>query len=1205
MAVKARCPSCGNSVGVPEGRPGGSLSCPRCGGRFTTAPRDAARQTAEGRPAGRAKDTAQPRETAGSPAGAAPPPDAGVPERVGRFEVRAKLGAGAFGTVYRAYDPQLDREVALKVPQAGTLDTPKRVERFLREARAAAGLRHPHIVPVYDAGQDGGQSYIASAFIKGRTLAEACDGGPLAPRRAAEVVRGLAEALAYAHGQGVVHRDVKPANVMLDEAGEPHLMDFGLAARQDTVEKLTHEGAVLGTPAYMAPEQAKGQRGDAEPAGDQYSLGVVLYELLCGEVPFEGPVQVVLFNAINTEPPPPRKLNPTVPRDLETVCLKAMAKQPRERYPTCRELADDLRRWLEDEPIRARRVGAVERLLRWARRNPALALTGAAAAGLLVAVALISAASAVRMAALMASVSKAEGQAKQKADEAQHSLETALASQQRAEANEAVANEQKEKAKAEEGKATAEAEKARQAEQKALESEQRAVAAAERARRSLYVAHLNLAQRAWDAGDLARVQQLLELQRPEPGKDDLRGFEWYHFWRLGHAARTLPPQEASIHAIAVSPDGRTLAVSDGKRGVEAWDLVEARKLHEFPRRQREYAVLAFSPDGKTLAVTDTINVDRTYPGVVELWDTATWQLRATLKGHARLVTALAFSPDGTRLASTDGGAVKQWDPADGKELRTIQDEEKPGFMACLTFTPEGKTLATATADDIIRLWNAQTGERRGELKGHTRWVEALAFAPDGRTLASAADDGTVRLWDTPRRLELAALRGHGRDVHSLAFSPDGKTLASGGAEGAARLWDVEAGRLLATLPHGEVSGRLWVAYAPAAGGLVTASYHTVKVWDETQAAARAVLTGRTKPFTFATLSGDGRALAAGGDDGPCRVWDAAAGQERPPLSLPAGQGRRAVFSPDGKTLAVAGRWPAGADKSDVGVRLWDVAAARERAPLRGTDGADALVFAPDGGTLALVAEGRPDARGVQLWDVAGGRRLLVLEGTAGARVRRLAFAPDGKTLASVAADKDVRLWDTATGKERAALAGHEATVLDVAFSPDGKVVAVLSGFGVRLYDAAGGFLVNLPKGKQFLSCVAFSADGRAVAAGSGEKDYAYRPGEVLVWDAATGKQTAVLTGHTSGVFAVAFAPDGRTVASGSGDGTVTLWDAATGDERLALKGGTKAVWVAFAAGGTALASWDEDGAVRLWRAATKEVTEAPPKGREPKAGGAP
>ncbi len=301
------------------------------------------------------------------------PPD-DQPLQIGRFHIRKKLGAGAFGIVYRAHDPQLDREVALKVAKPHMLTTRESVKRFLREAKAAAHLRHTNIVCVHDSGQDGEHYFIASAFIPGRTLADAVhasQGRGLELREAAQIIRRIAEALAYAHRKGIVHRDVKPANVLLDEQGEPMLTDFGLATIDEGHERITQDGTqMMGTPAYMAPEQAQGK---AETASDQYSLGVTLYELLTGRLPFAGDVLEQIEQHKSKEPPSPRTLMPALPRDLETICLKALAKKPADRYGDCQALADDLRRWLEGEPITARRLSLVERAWRWGRKNPALA----------------------------------------------------------------------------------------------------------------------------------------------------------------------------------------------------------------------------------------------------------------------------------------------------------------------------------------------------------------------------------------------------------------------------------------------------------------------------------------------------------------------------------------------------------------------------------------------------------------------------------------------------------------------------------------------------------------------------------------------------------------------------------------------------------------------------------------------------------------
>lgn len=278
--------------------------------------------------------------------------------QLGRFRILGVVGQGQHATVYRAYDALLDREVALKVPRPGVLRTERALERFLCEARAQAGLRHPRIVPVYEAGRAGDRHYIAMALIEGRGLDDRlADDGPMAPEQAARVAADLADALAYAHALGVVHRDVKPANVRLDHRGDVYLMDFGIAYRPDSNEVPTPPGTILGTPAYVAPEQAEGGRtGDPRPASDQYSLGAVFYELLCGRPPFVGPPSYVLYHAIHRDPPSPRKVARRVPRALAAICLKALSKTPQGRYPDCQALADDLRRWIRGEtPLACRR----------------------------------------------------------------------------------------------------------------------------------------------------------------------------------------------------------------------------------------------------------------------------------------------------------------------------------------------------------------------------------------------------------------------------------------------------------------------------------------------------------------------------------------------------------------------------------------------------------------------------------------------------------------------------------------------------------------------------------------------------------------------------------------------------------------------------------------------------------------------------------
>lgn len=362
--IETRCPrsECGKRYRVEASQLGKRARCHTCGQRFVIVAlceSDASEADNVEASGGAFYEAEDSQEVCGE-----------ARKTIGRFTILGILGRGAFGVVYRARDPVLDREVALKVPHANLLANEQARARFLREPKAAARLRHPHIVPVYDAGEDAGVDYIASAFISGCTLQRQLEQEPLGLVRAVTIVRSLAEALDYAHGLGIVHRDVKPANVMLDEDGRAMLMDFGLAQITESQETLTQDGAVLGTPAYMAPEQANRSFGSVGFASDQYSLGVTLYELLCGERPFKGPPSSVLYSLLHDEPESLRERDPSIPRDLNTICLKAMAKHPEHRYASCGEFAEDLRLWVHDEPIRARRQSAFERTVRWCRRNP-------------------------------------------------------------------------------------------------------------------------------------------------------------------------------------------------------------------------------------------------------------------------------------------------------------------------------------------------------------------------------------------------------------------------------------------------------------------------------------------------------------------------------------------------------------------------------------------------------------------------------------------------------------------------------------------------------------------------------------------------------------------------------------------------------------------------------------------------------------------
>jgi WD40 repeat protein/HEAT repeat protein len=1037
--------------------------------------------------------------TAPADVGSQPPRE--MPAQIGRYRVRAWLGGGAFGDVYRAYDPQLDRDVALKVPREGSLNSPGRVERFLTEARSAAQLRHPVIVPTFDAGHDGRHFYIASAFVSGRTLEAVTDEGRLDRRRAVSIVRDLAEALAYAHSLGVVHRDVKPANVLLDEQGRPHLMDFGLARRRDAGDagdaaaeeapwwqqpqkKGTQEGDVLGTPAYMSPEQAAGRVREVGPASDQYSLGAVLYELLCGRTPFGGPVAVLLYNAVHLEPESLRQVDPSVPRDLEAVCRRAMAKSAAERYASCQEMADDLRRWLEGEPIKSRRPGTRERLVRWCQREPRLAFMTTVALGLLVAVATV----ALLNARLQRRAAGEANEARRQEELARHAAEDKehLSEQARAEIEGQKRDAERLRAAAEEGRRRLEV--------------------------SLYFNHIALADLALRDRNPARAWDLLE-ECPAP----LRQWEWYHLVRLYHknqlAAGNAPDE---VNAVACAPTSKLVASANQDDTIKVWDAGTGTEALSLRGHTGAVRCLTFSPDGKRLA---SAGRDKT----VKVWDLATGKALRTLRGHTDTVRGLAFSPDGKLLASASlDRTVKVWDLDGSGEPVTVPH---PAAVTAVAFAPrsaEPRLVSACAGERSVWIWDLRKGQSL--LPEPFRGYTGGAFSPDGSKIALVREDHTVLVLPAEPRpgQGTLSLRGHRDAIHALTFSPDGKRLATASEDQSVRVWDAATGRELATL-RGHSDGVTGVSFGPDGRVASAARDQTVRVWnpatgksDVYGVAGAPVRRNLPRPESLTLQEYDNRTHAV-------------------------------AFSPNGKLLATA----ASVARNDAPgfaaaeVKVWNVATGQELHAFTDVPSRVwSLAFSADGERLALA--GKDPA--VTVRDVGTGKTLLTLPAHT-ASVECVAWGRDGELLATAGEDGTIRVWNAAKGSQITALTGHSGAVHAVAFSPDGRVLASAGADStVRLWEAVSGReLFALRKHNGGVNGVAFSLDGRLVASAGDDRT-------VVLWDAATGQEVRTLHGHTGRVVGAAFNANGARLASAGEDRTVKLWDVVTGQEVLTIKG---------------------------------------------------
>jgi WD40 repeat protein/serine/threonine protein kinase len=1054
---------------------------------------------------------------------------------VSAAEVAKSLITGAFAAPAGLPRPAEPAHVAdLTVDHAGHVPD----HASAPSARADTSLPVSHSTPSALSGVLPGQSDAGPSSRSGKTTYW---------KSVAQVGIQVAEALAYAHDQGLLHRDVKPSNHLLDTHGTAWVTDFGLA-KADDQQNLTQRGDIIGTVRYMPPEAFDGKN---EPRSDIYSLGLTLYEMLALRPAFRSPDRQQLIRQVTSESAAPLEgINRQIPRDLATIVHKAMDREPAHRYATAKELAADLRRFCADQSILARRPSRSERLLRWVRHNPGLAASLAVIALILIVATIVSGVAALRFQQL----AKDEETARHNAEKvgAQERWERyrsniaaaagAFQLQNSSAARIALDDAPKEHRNWEwrylhcqlDGASLKLTVPGGTVSALVLSPSGRQIAACG-THNEVYLYDVATGkERVVLRGHLGHVTSV--AYRPDGRQVATAGEDQtIRFWdpttgrQLARLSTAIAPGGLHSPRVTYNADGSRIA-SHAEVASGLWDVGAGKEIALLAKWQQSSAPAVFSPDGKRVAVGSG--------KFVHLCDAITGHRFAILGPHARPVELLVYSPDGKRIASRDrDNDFHLWDGENGKEVAVLRGHTTD--VISMAFSPDGSRLVSKGyyPDFAARLWDAATGRMLAVLAGHKNIITALAFSPDSRQVLTASPDQTARLWDGRTGQLLAVLSGHTGDVSDALFSPIGTRVVTASKDATLRLWDAQAGELISVLRGHSDGFHCALVFTPDGSRLVSGSRDgTVRIWEMGPSERNGILRGHESYVYDVAFHPDGEQVASVAWDGTVRIWDATTGGQTSLLPHETKILTSVEFSRDGRNLASVER--------DRGVTLWDVAHRKVvhswRFPTK-SGGGDVRASLNPAGTL-LVAGSVGGT--VRLWDVATKHELARLEGHKDDAIDAI-FHPDGKVLATGGQDGTVRLWDVNTHVPLAVLPGHNGPVYRLAFSADGKLLASCSlDKTIRLWDSQTHEQLAVISVASVLHGVAFNPDGTRLAAGCND-------GTIRLFDVASHQPVAELRGHRDYVHAVAWSPDGTRLVSGSGDFTVRIWDTLSAEERQA------------------------------------------------------